>query len=41
MCCCLDCRPGPSTVLMSEEEACLAEYCVVLADIGFSLTGEV
>lgn len=24
----LDCRSGPSTLLTSEEEACLAEYCV-------------
>ena len=24
----LDCRPGPPTVLTSEEETCLAEYCM-------------
>ena len=36
----LDCRPGPPTVLMSEEEARLAEYCVAMADISFGLTRE-
>ena len=28
----LDCRPGPPKILMSEEEAHLAEYCVAMAD---------
>ena len=36
----LDCRPGPPTVLTSEEEARLAEYCVTMADMGFGLTRE-
>ena len=33
-----DCRPGPPTVLTSEEEARLVEYCVAMADMGFGLT---
>ena len=33
-----DCRPGPPTVLTSEQETGLAEYCV--ADMGFGLTRE-
>ena len=36
----LDCRAGPPTVLTSEEEACLAEYGVAMADMGFGLTQE-
>ena len=36
----LDCRPGPPTVLTSEEETRLAEYCVAMADMGFGLTRE-
>ena len=36
----LDCRPGPPTVLTSEEEARLAEYCVAMADMGFGLMRE-
>ena len=36
----LDCRHGPPTVLTSEEEARLAEYCVAMADMGFGLTRE-
>lgn len=36
----LDCRPGPSTILTSEEEARLAHYCVAMADMGFGLTRE-
>ena len=36
----LDCRPGPPTVLTSEEEARLAEHCVAMADMGFGLTRE-
>jgi len=35
----LDCL-GPPTVLTSEEEACLAEYRVVMDDMGFGLTWE-
>ena len=35
-----DCRSGPPTVLTSEEEARLAEYCVAMADIRFGLTCE-
>ena len=34
----IDCKPGPPTVLMGEEEARLAEYCVAMADMGFGLT---
>ena len=36
----LDCRPGPPTILTSEEETRLAQYCVAMADMGFSLTRE-
>ena len=36
----LDYRSGPPTVLTSEEEARLAEYCVAMADMGFGLTRE-
>ena len=36
----LDCRPGPPTVLSTEEEARLAQYCVAMADMGFGLTRE-
>ena len=36
----LDCRPGPHTVLTSEEEARLAEYCVTMVDMGFGVTRE-
>ena len=36
----LDCRPGPPTVLTSEEETRLAEYCVATTDMGFGLTRE-
>ena len=36
----LDCRPGPPTVLTSEEEARLDQYCVAVADMGFGLTQE-
>ena len=36
----LDCRPGPHTVLTSEEEARLAQYCVTMADMGFGVTPE-
>lgn len=32
----LDCRPGPPTVLTSEEEAQLAEYCVTMANKGLA-----
>ena len=35
----IDCRSGPPTVL-TLEEACLAEYCVSMADMGFGLTRE-
>ena len=34
----LDCCPGPPTVLTSEKETRLAEYCVAMADMGFGLT---
>lgn len=36
----MDCRPGPSTVLTKEEETRLAEYCIIMADMGFGLTRE-
>ena len=36
----LDWRPGPPTVLTSEEETRLAEYCVAISDMGFGLTRE-
>ena len=36
----LDCHPGPPTVLTSEEETRLAEYCVAMSDMGFGLTRE-
>ena len=36
----LDCRLGRSTVLTTEEEARLAQYCVAMADMGFGLTCE-
>ena len=36
----LDCRPGPPTILTSEEETRLAQYCIVMADMGFGLTRE-
>ena len=36
----LDCRLGPHTVLTSEEEARLAQYCVTMADMGFGVTEE-
>ena len=36
----LDYHPGPPTVLTSEEEARLAEYCVTMADMGFGLMRE-
>lgn len=35
----MDCRSGPPTILTSEETR-LAEYCVLMADMGFSLTRE-
>ena len=34
------CRPGPPTVLTSEEEVRLAVHCVAMADMGFGLTRE-
>ena len=34
----LSCRPGPPTVLTEKEEARLAGYQVVRADMGFGLT---
>ena len=37
----LDCRPGPSTVLTSEEEDRLQEYLVKMADMGFGLIREI
>ena len=37
----LGCRPGPSTVLTSEEEARLGQYCVAMADMEFGLTQRV
>ena len=36
----LDCRPGPPTILTSEEETRLAQYCIAMADMGFGLTRE-
>jgi hypothetical protein len=36
----LDCKPGPSTVLTMDEEQCLAEYVLEMADRGFGLVSE-
>jgi hypothetical protein len=36
----IDCRSGPPTILTTEEESRLAEYCVAMADMGFGLTRE-
>lgn len=33
----VNCRPGPPTILTSEEEDKLAEYCVEMVDRGFGL----
>ena len=35
-----DCRPGPPTVLTSEEETKLAQFLIEISDIGFGLTRE-
>ena len=34
----LDCKPGPATVLTSEEESKLEQYIVEMGDMGFGLT---
>ena len=36
----VECRPGPQTILSKEEEDCLAEYCIEMADRGFGLCRE-
>lgn len=36
----LECKPGPSTVLTCEEEKCLVDYVIEMADRGFGLIGE-
>jgi len=36
----VDCRPGPHTVLTSEEESKLVQYVVNMSDMGFGLTKE-
>ena len=36
----LNCKPGPSTVLTMEEEQCLVEYVIEMADCGFGLVSE-
>ena len=36
----LGCRPGPFTILTVEEETKLAEYVVMMADMGFGLSRE-
>ena len=33
-------EPGPPTVLTTEEESRLSQYCVTMADMGFGLTRE-
>ena len=35
-----DCRPGPPTVLTSEEETRLAQFLIEMSDMGFGLTRE-
>ena len=35
-----DCRPGPTTVLTSEEETRLAQFLIEMSDMGFGLTRE-
>ena len=34
------CRPGPPTILTAEEETCMAQYLIQMADMGFGLTRE-
>ena len=34
----LGCHPGPHTVLSEEEELCIVEYAINMADMGFGLT---
>ena len=36
----VDCRPGPPTILTTEEEDRLCKYIIEMADIGFGLTRE-
>ncbi len=36
----LECKPGPSTVLTREEERCLVDYVIGMADRGFGLVSE-
>jgi len=36
----LSCKPGPSTVLTPDEEQCLVEYAIEMADRGFGLQSE-
>ena len=37
---CLECKPGPSIVLTSEEEKCLVDHVVEMANQGFGLVSE-
>ena len=36
----LECKPGPPTVLTSEEESRLVQYIIDMSDMGFGLTRE-
>ena len=36
----VSCKPGPSTILTKEEEKCLLEYVVEMADRGFGLSSD-
>ena len=36
----MDCRPGPPTVLTSDEECQLATYLIKMVDMGFGLSRE-
>ena len=35
-----DCKPGPSTVLTSEEETRLTQFLIEISDMGFGLSRE-
>ena len=36
----MECKPGPSTILTKDEENCLVDYVIEMADRGFGLTNE-
>ena len=36
----LNCKPGPSTILTKEEEQCLVDYVIEMANRGFGLQSE-